>query len=64
MQRVVNGVAEDAILEHVISDILLNIEGAELKDSFIKELRHTLVNETQSQILASGEQYHYWYRYK
>ena len=54
VQRVVNGVAEDAILEHVISDILLNIEGAELKDSFIKELRHTLVNETQSQILASN----------
>ncbi len=54
VQRVVNGVAEDAILEHVISDILLNIEGAELKDSFITELRHTLVNETQSQILASN----------
>lgn len=54
VQRVVNGVAEDAILEHVISDILLNIEGAELKDSFIKELRHTLVNETQAQILASS----------
>ncbi|MBH0086088.1 short-chain oxidoreductase [Psychrobacter sp. SCQQ22] len=54
VQRVVNGVAQDAILEHVISDILLNIEGAELKDSFIKELRHTLVNETQSQILASS----------
>jgi siderophore synthetase component len=54
VQRVVNGVAEDATLEHVISDILLNIEGAELKDSFIKELRHTLVNETQSQILASN----------
>ena len=54
VQRVVNGVAQDAILEHVISDILLNIEGAELKDSFIKELRHTLVNETQSQILASN----------
>jgi 2-[(L-alanin-3-ylcarbamoyl)methyl]-3-(2-aminoethylcarbamoyl)-2-hydroxypropanoate synthase len=54
VQRVVNGVAEDAILEHVISDILLNIEGAELKDSFIKELRHTLVNETQSQILTSN----------
>jgi len=54
IQRVVNGVAQDATLEHVISDILLNIEGAELKDSFIKELRHTLVNETQSQILASN----------
>ena len=54
VQRVVNGVGQDAILEHVISDILLNIEGAELKDSFIKELRHTLVNETQSQILASN----------
>ncbi|WP_296206761.1 IucA/IucC family protein [Psychrobacter sp. UBA3480] len=54
VQRVVNGVAQDAILEHVISDILLNIEGAELKDSFIKELRHTLVNETQSQILTSN----------
>jgi len=54
VQRVVNGVAQDVILEHVISDILLNIEGAELKDSFIKELRHTLVNETQSQILASN----------
>lgn len=54
VQRVVNGVAQDAMLEHVISDILLNIEGAELKDSFIKELRHTLVNETQSQILASN----------
>jgi len=54
VQRVVNGVAQDAILEHVISDMLLNIEGAELKDSFIKELRHTLVNETQSQILASN----------
>lgn len=54
VQRVVNGVAQDAILEQVISDILLNIEGAELKDSFIKELRHTLVNETQSQILASN----------
>ncbi len=54
VQRVVNGVAQDAILEHVISDILLNIEGAELKDSFIKELRHTLVNETQSQILISN----------
>ncbi|QOD11815.1 short-chain oxidoreductase [Psychrobacter sp. 28M-43] len=54
VQRVVNGVAQDAILEHVISDILLNIEGAELKGSFIKELRHTLVNETQSQILASN----------
>ncbi|WP_201590575.1 IucA/IucC family protein [Psychrobacter sp. Pi2-51] len=54
VQRVVNGVAQDAILEHVISDVLLNIEGAELKDSFIKELRHTLVNETQSQILASN----------
>ncbi|WP_201589638.1 IucA/IucC family protein [Psychrobacter fozii] len=54
VQRVVNGVAQDAILEHVISDILLNIEGAELKDSFIKELRHTLVNETQSQILMSN----------
>jgi len=54
VQRVINGVAQDAILEHVISDILLNIENAELKDSFIKELRHTLVNETQSQILASN----------
>ncbi|MGE6796373.1 IucA/IucC family protein [Psychrobacter okhotskensis] len=54
VQRVVNGVAEDAILEHVINDVLLNIEGAELKDSFIKELRHTLVNETQAQILASS----------
>jgi len=54
VQRVVNGVAQDAILEHVISDILLNIESAELKDSFIKELRHTLVNETQYQILASN----------
>ncbi|MBF4488359.1 short-chain oxidoreductase [Psychrobacter sp. N25K4-3-2] len=54
VQRVVNSVAQDAILEHVISDILLNIEGAELKDSFIKELRHTLVNETQYQILASN----------
>lgn len=54
VQRVVNGVAEDATLEHVISDILLNIEGAELKDSFIKELRHTLVNETQAQILTSN----------
>ncbi|MBF0657867.1 short-chain oxidoreductase [Psychrobacter sp. NG25] len=54
VQRVVNGVAQDAILEHVISDILLNIEGAELKDSFIKELRHTLVNEIQAQILASN----------
>ena len=54
VQRVVNGVAQDAILEHVISDILLNIEGAELKDRFIKELRHTLVNETQSQILMSN----------
>ena len=54
VQRVVNGVVQDAILEQVISDILLNIEGAELKDSFIKELRHTLVNETQSQILASN----------
>ncbi|WP_440464268.1 IucA/IucC family protein [Psychrobacter sp. ASPA161_6] len=54
VQRVVNGVAQDAILEHVISDILLNIEGAELKDSFIKELRHTLVNEIQAQILTSN----------
>ena len=54
VQRVVNGVAQDAILEQVISDILFNIEGAELKNSFIKELRHTLVNETQSQILASN----------
>lgn len=54
VQRVVNGVPQDAILEQVISDILLNIEGAELKDSFIKELRHTLANETQSQILASN----------
>jgi len=54
VQRVVNGVAEDATLEHVISDILLNIEGAELKDSFIKELRHTLVNEIQAQILMSN----------
>ncbi|WP_201551296.1 IucA/IucC family protein [Psychrobacter fjordensis] len=54
VQRVVNGVAEDAILEHIISDILLNIEGAELKDSFIKELRHTLVNEIQAQILMSN----------
>jgi len=54
VQRVVNGVAQDAILEQVISDILLNIEGAELKDSYIKELRHTLVNETQAQILASS----------
>jgi len=54
VQRVVNGVAQDAILEQVISDILINIEGAELKDSFIKELRHTLVNETQSQVLASN----------
>ncbi|MBH0095508.1 short-chain oxidoreductase [Psychrobacter sp. NZS113] len=54
VQRVVNGAAQDVILEHVISDILLNIEGAELKDSFIKELCHTLVNETQSQILMSN----------
>lgn len=54
VQRVVNGVPQNAILEQVISDILLNIEGAELKDSFIKELRHTLANETQSQVIASN----------
>ncbi|ERL55159.1 IucA/IucC family protein [Psychrobacter aquaticus] len=52
VQRVVDGNACDAILEHVISDILLNIADASLKDSFIKELRHTLVNETQAQRLS------------
>lgn len=52
VQRVVDGNACDAILEHVISDILLNIADASLKDSFVKELRHTLVNETQAQRLS------------
>ena len=55
VQRVVNGVAQDAILENMINDILLNIEHAALKDGFITELRHTLVNETQSQVLTSHE---------
>lgn len=52
VQRVVDGNASDAILEHVISDILLKITDASLKDSFIKELRHTLINETQAQRLS------------
>lgn len=52
VQRVVDGNASDAILEHVISDILLKIPDASLKDSFIKELRHTLINETQAQRLS------------
>lgn len=52
VQRVVDGNASDAILEHVISDILLKITDASLKDGFIKELRHTLINETQAQQLS------------
>ena len=52
VQRVVDGNASDAILEHVISDILLKIPNASLKDSFIKELRHTLINEVQAQQLS------------
>jgi siderophore synthetase component len=47
--RVVDGVSQQAILEHVISDILLNIDNAALKEGFIKELHHTLINEIQSQ---------------
>lgn len=52
VQRVVADATEDAQLEHVISDILLNIDGAKLTDSFVKELRHTLLNEIQSQQLT------------
>ena len=52
VQRSVNGNIYDAKLENVISDILLKIEEAALKDSFIKELRHTLINETQAQQLS------------
>lgn len=52
IQRVIDGNTSDAKLENVISDILLNIEDAALKDSFIKELRHTLINETQAQRLS------------
>ena len=52
VQRSVDGNMYDAKLENVISDILLKIEDATLKDSFIKELRHTLINEIQSQQLS------------
>ena len=52
IQRVVDGNTYAATLENVISDILLKIEDAALKDSFIKELRHTLVNENQAQRLS------------
>ncbi|MBO6224500.1 MAG: short-chain oxidoreductase, partial [Psychrobacter sp.] len=49
VQCVIDGKSHDATLENVINDILLKIEAATLKDSFIKELRHTLINETQAQ---------------
>ncbi len=58
VQRIIEGAAQTdgedqkATLENVISDILLNIEDAQLKDSFIKELRHTLINEIQAQKLS------------
>lgn len=52
VQRVIDGKSHDATLENVISDILLKIEEATLKDNFIKELRHTLINETQAQRLS------------
>ncbi len=52
VQRSIDGSMYDAKLENVISDILLKIEDATLKDSFIKELRHTLINEIQSQQLS------------
>ncbi len=52
VQRIIAGKAYNATLENVISDILLKIEDAALKDSFIKELRHTLINETQVQRLS------------
>lgn len=52
VQRSVDGNMYDAKLENVISDILLKIEDAALKDGFIKELRHTLINEAQSQQLS------------
>jgi len=52
VQRVIDGKSHDATLENVVNDILLKIEAATLKDSFIKELRHTLINETQAQRLS------------
>lgn len=52
VQRSVDGNMYDAKLENVISDILLKIEDATSKDGFIKELRHTLINEAQSQQLS------------
>ena len=48
VERVVDNRSEQAQLEHVITDILLNIEDAKLTKSFVKELRHTLLNEIQS----------------
>ena len=52
VQRVVNGVSQPALLEQIISDILLPMDDAALKESFIAELRQTLINEIQAQSMA------------
>lgn len=45
-------------LEMVISDILLPIEDATLKESFITELRHTFINDIQSSVLSPNTSKH------
>ncbi len=44
--------SQSATLEMVIHDILLTIEGASLRDGFIKELRQTFINDIQAVTLA------------
>ena len=51
-RRTSDGSIHTATLEQVIADIVLPLNDAALKDSFINELRHTLTNEIQAQTLA------------
>lgn len=51
-RHALDGSASTATLEEVIADIVLPLDDAALKDSFINELRHTLTHEIQAQTLA------------